>query len=488
MQTEPVLRVLGARLARRYRNDPVAFAVEVLGVTAWPRFVEMLRAVRDHDSVAIRAGQKVSKTLALACIILWWACTRRRSKVIFCAPSGIQAQDGLYAEIVRLHASGKTLEERKRDGGALFELGGQALNSCEDGIRWDDGRAIIGFSAADTKKTEKYLGHSSPELLIIADEASGIDEKILEALNGNRAGGGKMILAGNPTRNVGFFFDAFHGKAVFWHGIHISSEESPNVTGRGPQIPGLARREYIEQREREWGRASWQFQVKIEGKFAAQDERAFIGLELVLAAQRRWMPQPSAQDLAHPLHVGVDPAHQGKDQSAIAFRRGTWADQVMARSKFDNVEIAGIVFAEVERRARPGEHVRVKVDRSNNNGVADILKRATPKNGVVIEVVEVMSQEASTDAGFRDRRAQIYGVFKAWLETAAIPASSDLQSQILAPTCGFDERLRLWLESKRDLMQRLGRSPDHADALALSVFDPPFVPYRRPTIVNLSSR
>jgi len=461
--------------------------VEILQVTAWSRFTDILRAVRDKESVSIRAGQKVSKTLALACLILWWVCTRRRAKVIFCAPSGIQAQDGLYAEIVRLHAGGKSLEERKRDGGALVELGGTALKSCEDGVRWDDGRAIFGFSAADTKKTEKYLGHSGPEMLFVADEASGIDEKVLEALDGNRAGGGKMILAGNPTRNVGFFFDAFHRKADFWHGIHISSEESPNVTGEA-NVPGLARRDYIEQREREWGRNSWQFQVKILGNFAKQDERAFIGLETVLAAQKRWLPQPSAQDLAQSLHVGVDPARQGKDKTSLAFRRGLWADKIETREKLDNVQIAGLVLAEVERRARPNEHVRVKVDQTNNNGVADILKRAQPTRGIVIEVIEVMSQDASSDAGFKDRRAQVWGALKAWLPMGAIDSDPGLQAQLLAVQSDYDERLRVRLESKRDLVQRIGRSPDDADALALSVFDPPFVPWRKPTIVNLSTR
>lgn len=487
MPPDPI-EALGARAAARYRNDPVAFATEVLQATPWARFLDILRAVRDHDSVAIRAGQKVSKTLALACICLWWVCTRRRSKVIFCAPSGIQAQDGLYAEIVRLHGGGKSIEERRRDGGSLIELGGTVLKSCEDGIRWDDGRAIFGFSAADTQKTEKYLGHSGPEMLFVADEASGIYEKVLDALDGNRAGGGKMILAGNPTRNVGFFFDAFHRKAAFWRGLHISSEESPNVTGNGPTIPGLARRDYIEQRAKEWGPNSWQYLVKIKGQFAAQDERSYISLETVIEAQKRWLPQPSAQDLAHQLQVGVDPAHQGKDRTAICFRRGLWVDEIVSLSKFDNVEIAGVVFREIEKRARPGEHVRVKVDRTNNNGVADILKRAEPSRGVVLEVVEVMSQDASSDPGFKDRRAQVYGALKSWLERGAIPSSSDLQAQLLAPISGFDERLRVWLESKRDLKQRLGRSPDDADALALAVFDPPFVAYRKPTIVNLSTR
>lgn len=485
---------LGVRLARRYRNDPIAFAREILQVRVWSRLGDLLRAIRDNDSVAIRAGQKVSKTTALAIVALWWAVTRPRAKVIFCAPSGLQAQDQLYAEIVRLHAGGKSQEQREQDGGAVVELGGQAMASCEDGVRWADGRVIFGFAASDAKKTEKYLGHSSPSLMVIADEAPGIEAKILSALDGNRAGGGKMILAGNPTRNDGYFFDAFHKSAAFWKGLHIPSSQSPNVTGED-EIPGLARPAYIEQRAQDWGRASWEFQVKIEGNFAQQSERAFIGLELVLEAQKRWTETPSASDLAQPLSIGVDPARMGKDHTSICFRRGGWVDRIRTLAQHDNGEVAGIILTEIERRARPGEYVRVKVDQTNNNGVVDFLKRCEPRNGISIGLVEITSQSGSLDPGFRDMRSHVWGVMKGWLASGAIPAAGDLQAQLTAVQSNFDERLRVRLESKRDVVARLGRSPDDADALALACFeaapDTALVEgaaRMRPMIFNLSSR
>lgn len=485
---------LGVRLARRYRNDPIAFAREILQVRVWSRLADLLRAVRDHDSVAVRAGQKVSKTTALAILALWWVTTRPRAKVIFCAPSGLQAQDQLYAEIVRLHAGGKSAEQREQDGGAIVELGGQAMASCEDGVRWADGRVIFGFAASDAKKTEKYLGHSSPSLMVIADEAPGIEAKILSALDGNRAGGGKMILAGNPTRNEGYFFDAFHRSAAFWKGLHIPSTQSPNVTGED-EIPGLARPAYIEQRARDWGRASWEYQVKIEGNFAQQSERAFIGLEVVLDAQKRWTETPSASDLAQPLSIGVDPARMGKDHTSICFRRGAWVDRIRTLAQHDNGEVAGIILTEIERRARPGEYVRCKVDQTNNNGVVDFLKRCEPGKGITIGLVEITSQSSSIDPGYRDMRSHVWGVMKGWLGSGAIPAEGDLQAQLTAVQSNYDERLRVQLESKRAVVARLGRSPDDADALALACFEaaPDTVQVgdsasARPMIFNLSTR
>ena len=483
---------LGVRLAKRYRDDPVAFAREVLQITVWSRLADLLRAVRDHDSVSVRAGQKVSKTTGLAIIALWWACTRARAKVIFCAPSSTQVQSQLYAEIIRLHNAGKTREQREQVGGALVELGGRALTECEDGIMWDDGRAVFGFPASDAKKAERFLGHSSPSLLIIADESSGIAAQILSTLDGNRAGGGKMILAGNPTQDSGYFFDAFHKNAGFWRTLHISSEESPNVTGEA-EIPGLARPQYIEQRAKEWGRDSWEFQVKIGGNFARQSERAFIDLTLVIGAQNRWTTTPSAEDLAQPLSVGVDPARMGKDYTSITFRRGAWVDKIITLAKRDNGDVAGVILTEIEARARPGEEVRVKVDQTNNNGVVDFLKRCEPKRGIILRLVEITSQSSSLDPGFRDMRSHVWGTMRGWLATGAIPSDGSLQAQLTAPQSDYDERLRVRLESKRDVSERLGRSPDDADSLALACFEAAPDTHivgaaRRPMIVSLSSR
>jgi phage terminase large subunit len=407
MPSDSPITVLGSRLARRYRNDPVAFAVEVLQVTAWSRFVEMLRAVRDNDSVAFRAGQKVSKTLALACLILWWVCTRRRAKVIFCAPSGIQAQDGLYAELVRLHAGGKTIEERKRDGGALIELGGVALKSCEDGIRWDDGRAVFGFSAADTKKTEKYLGHSGPEMMFVADEASGIDEKILEAIDGNRAGGGK-ILAGNPTRNTGSSIDAFHagGVASGAGSMHLERGE-PERHREGPHIPGLARRDYIEKRAKEWGAIPGSTRSRSSASSRSRTS-ARSSRSRLLEAQKRWMDRnPSAQDLAQPLRVGVDPARfgQGQDVDRVP-REATGPASLETREKLDNVEVAG-VLAMIERAtlARASTSTEGRPDQQQRRRRHSEASRA---RRLTLESSRSCRKTRARPSGF-NRRAQVWG-------------------------------------------------------------------------------
>ncbi len=122
------------------------------------------------------------------------------------------------------------------------------VESCtptDAGLQMADGREIVGFS---TDSPERMSGISGANLLFILDEASGIPEPIFEAVEGNRAGGAKVIMFSNPTSTSGTFYEAFHRKRNFWHTIHISAEESPNVTGGQISIPGLATAEWVEEK------------------------------------------------------------------------------------------------------------------------------------------------------------------------------------------------------------------------------------------------
>lgn len=60
----------------RYRQDPVAFFREVLGIEPWSRQIEVIEAVRDYKRVSVRSGHKVSKSNTDAGIVLWFYASR----------------------------------------------------------------------------------------------------------------------------------------------------------------------------------------------------------------------------------------------------------------------------------------------------------------------------------------------------------------------------------------------------------------------------
>jgi hypothetical protein len=69
-------------------------------------------------------------------------------------------------------------------------------------------------------------------VLIIADEAPGIESGIWDAVARTMAGGKvHIVLAGNPIVPSGAFYDAFTSERALWNCFTISAFDSPNLQG-----------------------------------------------------------------------------------------------------------------------------------------------------------------------------------------------------------------------------------------------------------------
>lgn len=446
-----------------YYDDPVGFATNVLQLHVWSRQLEILRAVADGDRVAVRSGHKVGKTTTAVIVVLWFLATRPRAKVVVTSSTGQNVREVFWTELKRVHWRARRM------------IGGVCNRLPSTGLRFDDGRVCIGVAV---DKPEAIAGHSGPEMLFVVDEASGVAGEIFEAIEGNRAGNAKMLMTGNPTQQVGVFFDAFHTRRSFYTTIRISSEESPNVTGKEPPVPGLATKAFIEEKRREWGVDSAAYRVRILGDFSGQASNAVIGLDMVEEAGRRWVRRDGEKHETTELHLGVDVARFGDDDSVIAARRGSaaWVEDVV--HGMDGVEVADRVLASAKKIRRGGESVIVKIDTTGGYGAApyDVLKARIkdPHQGLSwLRIIEVnASTKADDEDEFADKRAQLwFGAAQFLLDGGAIAPDPKLEAELLAATYSFDARGRRRVDPKDNMKKRLdGRSPDRADALALAIY------------------
>lgn len=437
-----------------YRDDPAGFFRDILGFVPWARQCHVLEAVLQHPRVAVRSGHKVGKSASAAGLALWWVATRPRSRVVLTSASSRQVRSILWRELRTLHAA------------ATPPLGGDLHADPDSGLQFPDGREIVGFS---TTEPERMSGISGANLLFILDEASGIPEDIFQAIEGNRAGGARLILFSNPTRTSGTFFDAFGTKREFWHPIHISSEETPNAVEGRIVIPGLATREWIDEKRREWGETSPFYQVRVRGDFPAQAENAIVSLALVEDATARWLETPAEGRLV----LGVDVARFGDDETVIFPVRGHRALAPIIERKLDTVQVAGRVL-EVARRLRAdGERPIARIDVIGvGAGVFDQLASAPEVEAVAVNVAEapVGMENQERFAQFRD---QVWFGIADWLkEGGAIPDDPKLEAELVAPTYTFDMRGRIKVDTKDKIKERLGRSPDRADGLGLAIVTP----------------
>lgn len=335
---------------------------------------------------------------------------------------------------------------------------------------------MFGFSTADA---EKMAGISGADLVFIIDEASGVDEEIFEAIEGNMAGGASILLISNPTQTSGTFYDAFTTKRHLWHTIHVSSEDTPNVQTGEMLIPGLATRAWVQEKLSEWGEDSPLFQVRVRGNFPDQAENSVIGLGLVEAARARH--QNEQETLTGPFTLGVDVARFGDDLTVLLPVFGSRPGPIKTHRKQDNVEVAGHVMDYVEELRRKHDYpvsagrVRVKIDDlGNGGGVTDHLKHSERARKLGIMVIPVKVSENATTEGYHRLRDQLWFAMRDWLkEGGQLPADSHLEGELVAVRYSFDTQGRAKVEKKEELKKRLGRSCDRADALALAIYDPP---------------
>jgi hypothetical protein len=449
-------------LIQRWRGDPALFAREALNFEPWAKQRDIMRAVFTHPRVAVKSGHKIGKSRLAAGCALGFVSLYPGARVIMTSASARQIRSILWREI------GMLLR------GARLPLGTELARDPGTGIQFPDGREIVGFS---TNEPERMAGISGANVLFIIDEASGVPEPIFEAIEGNRAGGARVLLLSNPTKLSGEFHAAFHGKRQFYKLFTVSSRMTPNATGVGKPRPGLATKEWCDEKAIEWGVESSLYQVRVDGEFPRQGASAVIPLAWVEEALERmlgYLEEPFEPSMG--LDVGVDPGRFGDDPSAVAAVRGELAYPIRQVRNLDGPELAGFVLDIVREMRQPGEKVRIKVD---DIGIgASCYDALNPKHNdttkaLGLEVHAVSSSEKATSDGYSNLRAQLWFGIREWIRDGLLHSDSQLEAELVATEYGFDARGRRTVTKKDDLKTALGRSPNSADALALAVYNPP---------------
>lgn len=443
---------------RQYADDPVGFARDILKLHMWSRFEEMLRAAHEHDRVAVKAGRKIGKSLSIVTLALWWAMARG-GRVLITSTTHPQVKGILWRELASVN--------RKAGLGLTIPL------DPATGLHLSEGASITARTAAVRENMQGYSGH---DVLYLTDESSGIAREILEAIEGNLAGGGKMLMFGNPTRLSGYYYDAFNKNQRGWHTITISSRESPNVTGEA-NVPGMALPSWITATEQQHGADSDHVKIHIDGQFAAGASNSVIPLEIIDAATTR-DAAPEGR-----LALGVDVARSGADKTVVYPTRGNHAYPPLVAQGLDGAQVAALALAAIEKYGTPQEQDTrqrslmseeqqpiANVDVIGVGASAYDHLKGTP--GLIVNAVNVA--ERATSEPYRLLRDQLWFGLKDWLQAGSIPAGDDdLREEVAAPTFTFDARGKYQVSSKDEMSATLGRSPDRADALALSVYRPP---------------
>lgn len=196
--------------------------------------------------------------------------------------------------------------------------------------------------------------------------------------------------------------------------------------------------------------------------FSAAQDNGLIPIDDIRAAANKFYRE--SEYMCAPLIYGIDVARFGSDASVIFKRRGLVAFEPIVIRKFDNMALADRIAVEMAKE-KPDA---VFIDSGAGQGVIDRLRQMR------FDVVEVpFGAQAIDKEQFANRRMEMWWHMAQWIKQGgAIPPDPVLQGDLGAPTYGYTPKGPKILEAKDKLKERIGRSPDLADALALTFAAP----------------
>lgn len=446
--------------ADRYRDDWPGLVRNVFGVEPDAYQAEALTAVQSGERrISIRSGHGVGKSATLSwiawCAILTVAGSHMQlnpdlmpqAKVVVTAPSGPQLWDALFAEI-------------KMWGNQLPEALRECFEFKTDRIEHRGAPESIFISArtsrAENPEALQGVHAQNGRVILIADEASGVPEAVFEAAAGSMSGSNcTTILAGNPTRSQGFFFDTHTRLASMWWTRRVSCLDCI-VTGRVTQ-------DFIDDMKARYGEESNAFRVRVLGEFPRADDDTMIALELVEGAM--------ARDITlDPLGVkvwGVDVARFGNDKSALVKRCGkVVTEKPKVWSNLDTMQVVGRIKHEYDNTPPQDRPFEILVDVIGiGAGVVDRARELLlPVRGINV------SESPSMGDSFLNLRAELWHKGKQWFESRDCRLPNDPQFlELTMPKYEFTSNGKLKIESKEDMKRRKVASPNIADAFLLTL-------------------
>lgn len=431
----------------RYQNDWVGLVRNVLKAEPDEWQAEALTAVQNGERrVSIRSGHGVGKTALESWICVCALLTCPLVKIIITAPSGPQLYDALFSEIkMWLKMAPEALV-------ALFTIGADRIEaSAAPELVFLSART----SRAETPEAMQGVHADGGRVILMADEASGIPEAVYEAGAGSMSGANcTTILAGNPTRRSGFFYDTHNILKDMWHAIHVSCLTSSRVTP-----------DFITDMAARYGEASNAYRVRVLGEFPLSDDDTYISAELVEAAQMRDI----VSDVSVKPVWGVDVARFGNDDSTLVKRRGNCVNEKPRRyRKYNTMQLVGAIKHEFDCASEQDKPSVIMVDVIGiGAGVVDrCLELNLPVRG--INVAE--SPAFDPNGQYYRLRDELWGKGKAWIESRACylcPSTDWLE--LSTPRFKFMSNGQLKIESKEEMRNRRVHSPDVADGLLLTM-------------------
>ena len=407
----------------------------------------------DKRKIVVKSGHWIGKSSIISIIIIRFLFCYYHAVIGCTAPTQIQMQDVLRKELSlwkeRLPDGIKDLFEHSRD---YLRVGEKA----EDKAVW-----YARARTAAKEHPEALAGLHADNLMIIADEASWVPDEIFEtAMSAMTNENFIFLMISNPTRLEWYFFKAFTDNADTFQTLSFNSEESPIVDWG-----------FVNNIIDDYGKDSDQYRVRVLWEFPKAwliDDKWWIPLfdpnEVTFITDEQ-----ASYELTEFDKLGIDPSGNGKDFTSFVARNNFYAKRVAREQKSTEKSIAQKTIQ--IQSLLP----RLKDDQIfyDNFWVGANVWQELAKEWVMARWVNVWNQADDTTT-FLNKRAECYWRLKReckqWFK---LIGNARERSDLLMIKYKRTTKGQIRIMDKQEMRKEFGKSPDDADALALTFWENP---------------
>lgn len=508
---------LGMTGYEKYQDDPVGFVEQVLGEHPTNDVKIMMESVRDNVTTVARSANGTGKSWGAARIATWfYKCFSDCQVYTAAAPPEDNLKTILWGEI------GSILEKQselfKNDDVTSLKITRQSLQFIKG--------VTIPSSGTHAERVGKFSGKHAPVLVFILDEGDAIPDAVYEGIESCMSGGTivRILIMFNPRHESGEVWRK--EKSGLASVVEMSAFRHPNVVTGENKIPGAVTREVTCQRINEWCRplradelekyepgaehdifelpdflenvvvekklkgqyyeplkpgphkiTNPVFSYMVLGKYPSAGANQLISRDWIDAARSRWDAHVEkfgeTPTRGTTCIMGQDVAEEGADSNTSCFRWGGFVERFIEWSKIDLNETGDKASEEYHARSKTASGIRhCCVDATGiGAGVAPHMRRLGCTS-IGVKVAE-RPEKKIEEGEFGILRDQLMWSVREWLRLdtgSMLPPDDELIEELMCPTWKtVGKYVKVMSKNGKDGMrERLKRSPDKFDALALT--------------------
>lgn len=399
-------------------------------------------ALDSHRFAVLVCHRRFGKTVGVICQMLKraWECEKESPRYAYVAPYRNQAKMIAW-EYIKFYSS--VIPKRRVNESELYiEL--PSVHANRSGARI----YIIGADHPDALRGGYWDGAILDEYAQIKKELW--DEVLRPALSDRE---GWAVFIGTP-KGQNQFFETYQ-RALndpSWFSCLYSVADT-----------GIIPADELEDMQRDM--TPMAIRQELYCDFSASASDVVIPIDLVTAAAKRELTD--ADVAGAPVILGLDVARFGDDATVLTVRKGLWCQRQQVHRGLDTMQAADVLINAINTYKPSAVFVDVG---AMGAGVIDRVRM------LHYNVTEVNFAGSPQDTDrYANLRAEMYFKLKAWLEGGgALPNEPTLKSELSVVEYQFARNGKIILEPKDKIKEKIGKSPDFADSLALTFAMPVF--------------